>query len=207
VTKCSSAFVFLVFLGMIDALKMLDRHLFLKINSLHSPLLDTFMWYASESWHTYLLVAVIAYSFYKKFSARKALEFIIGCAFVVACTDLSTNLVKHNVKRYRPSHNLEIREQVHTVRDYSGGKYGFFSSHAANTFGIVTFSFFCISWLQRKYKALLFLYPVLVGYSRIYLGVHYPSDILVGMLSGMLFGMLIYYLMNRYFFSPHVQES
>lgn len=192
---------------MLESLKMLDRHLLLKINSCHTPLMDTFMWYVSESWHTYLLVAVIGYAFYKKFSPKKALEFIVGCAIVVACADLSTNLVKHNVRRYRPSHNLEIKEQVHHVRDYKGGQYGFFSSHAANTFGIVTFGFLCITWLPRKYKALLFAYPVLVGYSRIYLGVHYPSDIIAGMLNGILFGMLIYYLMKRYFFSPYVQAS
>lgn len=201
------AFLFLVFLGMIESLEMLDRHLFLKINALHTPLMDTFMWYMSESWHTYLLVAVIGYAFYKKFSARKALEFIVGCAIVVACADLSTNLIKHNVKRYRPTHNLEIKTQVHTVKDYRGGEYGFFSSHAANTFGIAMFSFLCIGWIKRRYKLLLFIYPILVGYSRIYLGVHYPSDVFFGMLNGLFFGTLIYFLMNKFFFSSHAQNA
>lgn len=192
---------------MLESLKTLDRYLLLKINSLHTPLLDSFMWYMSESWHTYLIVIALGFVFYKKFSVKKALEFVVGCAIVVACTDLSTNLIKHNVKRYRPTHNLEIKSEVHIVRDYRGGEYGFFSSHSANTFGLTAFAFLCITWVNKRYKLLWFLYPALISYSRMYLGVHYPSEVFTGMISGLLFGTLIYYLMNNYFFSAHVEKS
>lgn len=191
---------------MIDSLKLLDRHLLLKINSLHTPLMDTFMWHVSESWHTYFLVATIAYAVYRKSTPRRMLEFLLGCAIVVACADLSTNVIKHSVKRYRPSHNLEIKSEIHSVRDYKGGEYGFYSSHSANTFGLVTFIFFFINWIQRRYKLLLFFYPALVAYSRMYLGVHYPSDVFTGMLCGIFFGTLIYKLMNSYFFKSDAQK-
>ena len=164
------------------------------------------MWYASESWHTYFLVAIIAYSVYRKSTPRRMLEFLLGCAIVVACADLSTNVIKHSVKRYRPSHNLEIKSEIHSVRDYKGGEYGFYSSHSANTFGLVTFMFFFINWIQRRYKFLLFFYPALVAYSRMYLGVHYPSDVFIGMLAGLFFGTLIYKFMNSYFFKNDAKK-
>ena len=190
---------------MIDWLEKLDRILFLKINSLHTPLLDTFMWHMSESWHTYLAVIVVAYAFYKKFSAKRALEFVVGCAIVVACANMSSDAIKHGVQRYRPTHNLEIKSQVHIVNNYSGGKYGFFSAHAANAFGLITFMFFCVNWIRIRYKLLLFVYPLIISYSRIYLGVHYPSDIVIGLLDGILFGMLVYYIMNTHFFKSNEQ--
>lgn len=192
---------------MLEWLELLDRALLLKINALHTPLLDTFMWYMSESWHTILLILAVAYAFYKKFSAKKAVEFVVGCAIVFACTDLSTNLIKHNVQRYRPTHNVEIKERIHLVNNYSGGKYGFFSAHSANTFGIITFMFLCIHWVRTRYKLLLYIYPLVVVYSRVYLGVHYPSDVLTGMISGLVFGVLVYYMMNTYFLKLDEKKS
>jgi undecaprenyl-diphosphatase len=192
---------------MIDSLKMLDRYLLLKINSMHTPLMDSFMWFMSESWPTILIVAAVAYSFHRKFSAKRAVEFLVGCAIVFACTDLSSNAIKHGVKRYRPTHNTEIKAQVHVVNDYHGGKYSFFSGHSANTFGVVAFIFLSINWLRPRFKALLFFYPLLVGYSRMYLGVHYPSDIFVGMIDGLLFAWLIYFITSKYFFKPYGEKA
>lgn len=185
---------------MFESLEQLDRWLLLSINALHTPLLDTFMWTMSKSWHSYVFVLAVAYAVYKKYHAKKAAEFVLGCALVVACTDLSSNMVKHAVKRYRPSHNLEIKAQVHTVNDYRGGQFGFFSGHAANSFGLTTFVFLCIHWLQKKYKYLLFVYPLLICYSRMYLGVHYPSEVVTGAADGILFAIIIYSIMNNYFF-------
>ncbi|MEI6020040.1 MAG: phosphatase PAP2 family protein [Bacteroidota bacterium] len=172
---------------MIQFFELLDRSLFLQINGFHTPLMDVFMWQMSESWHTYLFVFVMAFAFYKKYALKKAAEIVIGAAIVIACTDLSSNLVKHAVKRYRPSHNTEIKSQVITVNAYKGGPYGFFSSHAANGIGITAFFYLCLHWLNKKWRLLLFVYPLIICYSRIYLGVRYPSDILFGMLDGFLF--------------------
>jgi undecaprenyl-diphosphatase len=185
---------------MFETLEMLDRALLLKINTMHTPLMDVFMWEMSKTWHTFVFILIVAFGLYKKFSPKKAVEFVLGCALVFACTDFSSNMVKHSVKRYRPTYNLEIKTQIHKVNNYEGGTFGFFSGHAANTLGITCFIFLCLHWVQKKYRYLLFIYPLLICYSRMYLGVHYPSDIIVGILDGLVFANLLYFLMNKYFF-------
>lgn len=174
---------------------------------MHTSFMDNTMWFMSYTWPTVLIILATAYVFYRKYTLKKAAEFVLGCAIVFACTDFSTNVIKHSVKRYRPTHNLEIKKQIHVINDYHGGIYGFFSSHAANTFGIMTFIFLCVKWVNRKYRLFFFLYPLIVVYSRIYLGVHYPSDVLVGASSGLFFGGLVFVIMNRYFLHLDVQES
>lgn len=184
---------------MFEALKELDRTLLLEINSHHHPGVDQVMWFFSLSGPTVFIVLAIAFYFYRKFNPRKALEFVLGCSIVFACADLSSNSIKHSVKRYRPTHNLEIREKVHTVNDYRGGKYTFFSGHASNTFGVITFIFLCLRHVPLSRRLLLFIYPLLVVYSRMYLGVHYPSDILTGTAAGLLIGSLVFSIMNKHF--------
>ena len=191
---------------MLETFKMLDRDLLLKINAGHTPFLDLFMWQMSQSWHTFLFIFIIAFVFYRKFDLKKAIALLLGCALIFACTDFSSNVVKHNVQRYRPTHNLEIKDSVHKVNVYEGGKFGFFSAHAANAFGITVFLFFCMYWINKKYRLLLFLYPLILSYSRIYLGVHYPSDIIAGCLDGLFFGTLGYFIINAQFLKLNEQD-
>jgi undecaprenyl-diphosphatase len=192
---------------MFESLEMLDRNLLLKINSMHTPFMDGLMWFMSRTEPTILIIFTVAFFFYRKYTLKKAVEFILGCAIVFACTDLSTNVIKHSVKRYRPTHNLEIQKQIHLVYDYKGGQYGFFSGHAANTFGIMTFIFLCVHWVPKNYRLFFFVYPLLVAYSRMYHGVHYPSDIFIGTLSGLFFGWLVYRIMNRHFLKLDEQAA
>lgn len=184
---------------MYEQFENLDRILLLKINANNTPILDAVMWFFSYTQPTIFLILIFAFFFFKKFGQKKTIEFILGCVIVFACTDLSSNAVKHAVKRFRPTHQLEIRAKIHKVNNYEGGKYGFFSGHSATTFGLTTFIFLCTTWIDKKKKLLFFLYPIIVVYSRMYLGVHYPSDILVGMIDGLFFGTLVFYIFNNYF--------
>jgi len=184
-----------------------DRALLLKINSLHNELLDTLMWQFSEIYILTPFALLLLFFYHKRYQLRNTVALLLCVGIVIACTDLSSNSVKHMVKRYRPTHNLQIKDKLHIVKDYRGGKYGFFSSHAANTVGVTTFLFLAASWVYRRYRLLFFLFPFLIIYSRMYLGAHYPSDVLIGTIDGLIFGYIVFLIFRKYFFkSPLVNE-
>lgn len=146
------------------------------------------MWLISGHLPWIPLYLLIIYFAVKKYGKRALLVIlVIILTFVFA--DLISNLIKHSVHRYRPTHNLFIQDTVHTVSGYRGGKFGFVSSHAANTFGVATIM---VLLLRNKYSFLLFLWPVIVSYSRIYLGVHYPADIIGGAITGAIIAYILY---------------
>ena len=114
---------------------------------------------------------------------------MLWIAVLILMTDQTTNLFKNVlVCRYRPCHNLEYGHLVHLVGDHCGGKHGFFSGHSSNSFAIAMF----VAQLLRGRKTMFFilLWAAIVAYSRVYNGVHYPSDIVAGAMAGMLFGYL-----------------
>jgi len=112
---------------------------------------------------------------------------LLGIALCVLLADqLSVHLFKNVFQRLRPSHEPELTGMVHLVRDYRGGNWGFVSSHAANTFAIATF--LSLIFKNRKFWIILFSWCIIVSYTRIYLGVHYPGDIFGGALLGMVIG-------------------
>lgn len=173
---------------MIEWLESIDRALFLALNGYHHPVVDPIMVLISEklTWvPLYLLMAVIAQ---RKWGWKGLGVFALFAILTVVLTDqASVKLFKEVFERYRPCHNLEITHLIHTVNDRCGGQYGFVSSHAANHFGIAVYFALTLFVKNSRYIWLLMLWAALVSYSRIYLGVHYPSDIIVG---GMLGGVL-----------------
>lgn len=184
-----------------ETLEQIDRNLFLFLNDCHAPWLDTIMWYVSTTvlWIP-LFLFFLLYA-YRKGGVWMAVTLLLGAAVCIALTDLtSVHLFKEVFLRYRPTHNLEIGDMVKTVvhngNEYRGGTYGFISSHAANYAGLATFMFLLFR-TYSKWWLLLFFWMVLIGYSRIYLGVHYPADILGGFIVGALAGFLVYKLAHH----------
>ncbi len=180
-------------MGFIEKIEQIDRQLLFAINGANSPLFDTIMWWVSKPAFGipfYLLFIVLLY---KYFGLKNTLLLALFAGLAVGLADLSAKyLFKEMFQRYRPSQNLEIKEQLHYVNNYHGGIYGFVSSHAANMFSI---AMLLGLWLKSKIKYSLYfllIWAALIGYSRIYLGVHYPSDVLCGALLGMLIAFLIY---------------
>ncbi|MCE3260810.1 MAG: phosphatase family protein [Bacteroidetes bacterium] len=177
-----------------------DQELLLKINSMHNEFLDMLMWQLSEIWIMLPFGLLLVYFYFRRYRLRNTIMLLLCCGLVITCTDLSSNAIKHSVKRYRPTHNLILKDKIHIVKDYRGGQYGFFSAHAANTIGVTTFLFLAASWVYRRLRFLYFLIPFLIIYSRMYLGVHYPSDVLIGTIDGLIFGYLIFLIFRKYFF-------
>jgi len=191
---------------MIDQLELLDRQLFLLINACNSPVFDFVMYYVSQMWIFLPLFFYWLYLVYNKVGIKKLLILLSFLVVLIALTDQTSNQTKHAVKRYRPSHNVEIQAQVHSVNGYKGGQYGFFSGHSTNSFGVAMLLFLLFSTNKLRLRLSFFLWAALTAYSRIYLGVHYPSDIFVGMLVGLFWGFIVYQLM-QYTFKKQFNET
>lgn len=187
---------------MLEKLEQFDRDLFLTLNHLHADWLDSVMWYLSS---VILMIPVFGYAVfygYKKGHLKLALTVVGGIALCVLLSDrISVEFFKEVFQRYRPTHNTEIGHLVHTVLDpkgneYRGGLFSFVSSHATNAFSMTVFVFLHFR-KYSKYWGFLFLWAIIVSYTRIYLGVHYPGDLVCGGLLGALIGALVYLLSIR----------
>lgn len=179
---------------MLEILKNIDTQLFVFLNGIHSPAWDKIMWWitGTNSWIP-MYALIVGYIVYKY--RWKAIITLIFIALVVTLTDqISVHGFKEVFQRLRPCHNPELKDIVHLVNNKCGGRFGFVSSHAANTFGV---AFFLANLFKNKYFSIfIFLWASVVSYSRIYLGVHYPFDILGGAALGGIIGFLVYIAHN-----------
>ncbi|MCH2215375.1 MAG: phosphatase PAP2 family protein [Flavobacteriales bacterium] len=184
---------------MIEKLELIDRELFLWLNGFHADWLDQPMYWMTDARVWTPLYVFFLWAIARAYNWKVSLLALLGVILVVALGDrISVELFKEVFQRYRPSRNLELYDLVHIVNDYRGGKYGFVSSHATNFFGIVTFLFMVLKKPYPKSAPFIFLFAALISYTRIYLGVHYPSDIVCGTALGALIGWSVYHLFNRF---------
>lgn len=171
--------------------EQLDQQLFLFLNSASSPFWDKIMLFLSRVvvWIP-LYLAILIY-LGRKF--RK--KFLIITLFIivsVALADQGALAVKNSVERFRPCHEPALQGLVHMVNGICGGRYGFVSSHAANSFNIALISLMLIR--KRWYSVFILLWASAIAYSRIYLGVHYPGDVICGSILGASIGWSMYKL-------------
>lgn len=179
---------------MINWLESIDRVILLFINGLNTPFLDEVMWFFSGKLSLIPFYLILLY-FIKKENSWKNFGLIcLGVFLTVLISDQSSvHLFKEVFQRYRPSHNLEISNLLHFYEIkpgyfYRGGTYGFISSHAANYFGMLGFILPLLSEKYRMLKVGAILIGIIVSLSRVYLGVHYPSDVMIGATLGLLIG-------------------
>lgn len=179
---------------MIDQILQYDTDLFLYLNNLGNHTWDGFWMFYTTKYYWLPFYAVLVFLMFKRFTKKQFILILLLVAFMITFTDQITNLFKHGLERLRPCHNEDIAGMMRLVKSSCGGKYGFFSGHASNSMSI---AFFAGLMLKRYYRYLfpiLFIWAFFMGYSRIYIGVHYPLDVLCGMVFGTFSGVIFYYL-------------
>ena len=199
---------------MIELLKAIDTKLFLFFNGNHTAFMDSVMSAVTDkyTWIPFYFILLFFVWRRTKITEKRnstintkdailnskssilnsnILLVLLSVAILITLSDqISVHLFKETFQRYRPCHNLLLKDKVHVLDKHCGGLYGFVSSHAANTFALTTFLIF---FFRNKYFALfMYLWAAFVSYSRVYAGVHYPFDVLGGMVLGIFLGLIAY---------------
>jgi undecaprenyl-diphosphatase len=179
-----------------DELQALDQKILLFINAWNHPVLDSLMQFFSGQiiWLPFLFIFFgLAY---KTFSKNQFYLFFLFLVLALVASDVTSSYILKNIfTRLRPCRVSEIKELMYYFGQRCGGKYGFVSSHAANSICLVLFSFLTMPTQLKKFKWIWFL-PFIVSYSRIYLGAHYPGDILGGLVVGTIWAYLLAKIFN-----------
>lgn len=191
---------------MLDWLIDLDKTLLLFCNGTHYPFLDTFFWIVTSKWLNIFLIVPLLYIIMRGRLWKEALLVVVAIALTVTiCDQVASSVCKPLFERLRPTHDPTL--SVITVNGYTGGLYGFISSHAANSFGVAIF--LALLFRNKLFTIAILFWAAMVSYSRIYLGVHFPGDILAGALWGAIAGWAVYtlYNMSRKALSTHSHDA
>lgn len=179
---------------MLELLQQTDQQLFLFLNGMHSPFWDNFMYIFTGKMTWVPMYAAILYVLYKNFNIYVCLFAVIAIALTITYADqICATVIRPIVERSRPSRNPDIAELVHLVNGKRGGRFGFPSCHAANSFAL---AFFVMLFFKNRLLTFFILFwAALNSYSRIYVGVHYPGDLIAGTIVGLSGALLIYFLL------------
>lgn len=173
---------------MLEELIKLDKTLFLCLNNLGTPTWDFFWLTVTNKLSSIPLYVVLLFLSYRQLGLKKTFFLLVTVGIMIGVTDQLANFFKYGVQRLRPCHDSEVNTFLRLVKSYCGGKYGYFSAHAANSFAVATFF---TNLLTSKYiGTFLLFWAAMVAYSRVYIGVHFPLDIITGTGIGLFLGWL-----------------
>jgi undecaprenyl-diphosphatase len=170
-----------------------ERVAFLWLNGGHTPFWDSFIWlYSGKTVWIPAALWILLTICYKKDWKESLLILLAIVLIITLCDQFASSVCKPLFTRFRPTNHPDFREQVQTVYGYRGGRYGFISSHTANAVGFAVFTLLLFRY--RWYTVAILIWSVLMAYSRIYLGVHFISDVLPAAVAGVVFGIAGYEL-------------
>lgn len=179
-------------------LSSLDSDLFLILNGLHADWMDKVMVLLTDMWAWIPLYLLLIYWTVRQYGKHCWWVFV-AVGIVVLCSDqLASHVCKPMFQRLRPCYNADFEGLIHLPKGMAGGQYGFVSSHAANTFAIASFLTSALGKNRVWIGVILYLWAFISSYSRIYIGFHYPGDIVCGAILGLLVGCLVWKLFQRF---------
>lgn len=185
-----------------DELIQLDKELFLFLNNLGSSTWDGFWLFMTHKFYQIPLYIALLYFFYKYFGVKGTIIVLVIVALMIACTDQLANLFKNTLfMRPRPCRAEGVAELTR-FKAPRCGRFGYFSAHAASSMALAFFVGLSLKPYVKYIFPFMVIWAVVVGYSRIYLGVHYPGDVITGMIIGILLGFGAYkafiFLLHKY---------
>lgn len=173
---------------MLELLKYWDLQSILWLNDKHNVFFDFVMYWASNKFIWIPLYVFFLYLLIKNFK-RNAIWLFLTIAILILCADQFSVGLKFYFQRLRPCHEPDLEGLIHLINKKCGGSFGFVSSHASNHFAIATFLSLIFKNTYKYFTIPIYLWATLIAYSRIYLGVHYPGDVIGGAILGILLGL------------------
>lgn len=180
---------------MLEKIVDLDKKLFVFLNSFGSETFDGLWLIITKQIYWTPFFLFIFYLLQKKLGWKNFLYYILFTAVLILICDQTANFFKDTVQRLRPCNDPEIKDVIRVVK--SSATKSFFSGHATNSMATTVFAYLILN-KHYKYGFLLFLFPLIFAYSRIYLGLHFPTDILTGYAFGATFGFVFYKIYQKY---------
>ena len=177
---------------MFDFIIEYDHKLFLWLNNLGNETFDGFWMLMTNKVVNFLIYTIALIYLFKKINVKSLISLILFLCFLILISDQTANLFKNFFERLRPCHDDQISSYVRLVKQNCGGLYSFFSAHASNSFALATFFFFVYNKIIQRKIILFFIFALLVSYSRVYIGVHYPLDIISGSFFGFISGFVFF---------------
>ena len=179
-----------------EQLVELDQELFLFLNNLGTPAWDNFWNILTHKWTSIPLYIVLIYLLYKCLGTKGAIITVLLVAGMITITDQLANVFKDGFERLRPCRQEGVMEYARFVA-IRCGKYGYFSAHAASSAALTVYLGLILKPFYKFILPILIFWALMVAYSRIYVGVHYPGDVLTGMILGSGIGFLFYIVQQR----------
>ncbi|MGB3775825.1 MAG: phosphatase PAP2 family protein [Leeuwenhoekiella sp.] len=189
-----------------DTLQHLDTEIFIYLNNLGNATWDGLWLGITNKWYSIPLYAVLLWLVYRQFGLKRTGVILLLVALLITSTDQLANVFKHGFERPRPCKVENLQDQARFIA-VRCGSYGYFSAHAASSMGLAIFLGLILRVNLRFVFPMLLLWAFIIGYSRIYVGVHYPGDVLTGMIIGGILG-YIFYLVYGYIISRfHIADD